>query len=78
MMLAGAAITVLGVLVASQVTTLIGLYVVWAVMGLAMAALFYEPALGLVILTVKADHDRLRALASVTVVAGLVSTIFPP
>jgi MFS family permease len=77
-MLAGAAIAVLGVLAASQVTNLVGLYVVWTVMGLAMAALFYEPALGLVIRTVKADADRLRALASVTVVAGLASTIFLP
>jgi MFS family permease len=77
-MLAGAAIAVISVLVASQVTSLVGLYAVWAVMGLAMAALFYEPALGLVIRTVKADGDRLRALASVTVIAGLASTIFLP
>jgi predicted MFS family arabinose efflux permease len=77
-MLAGAAIAAIGVLVASRMTDLVGLYAVWAVLGLAMATLFYEPALGLVIRTVKPDDDRLRALASVTVVAGLASTIFLP
>jgi predicted MFS family arabinose efflux permease len=43
-----------------------------------IAAKIHEPALGLVIRSVKADGDRLRALASVTVVAGLASTIFLP
>lgn len=74
----GAWIAVAGALAASQVPSVVALYVVWAILGLAMAALFYEPALGLVIRTVKVDGDRLRALASVTVVAGLASTIFLP
>jgi predicted MFS family arabinose efflux permease len=74
----GAWIAVVGVLAASQVHSVVSLYVVWAFLGLAMASLFYEPALGLVIRTVKVDSDRLRALASVTVVAGLASTIFLP
>jgi MFS family permease len=74
----GAWIAVGGTLAASQVPGVVSLYVVWAVLGLAMASLFYEPALGLVIRTVKLDGERLRALASVTVVAGLASTIFLP
>lgn len=74
----GAWIAVAGTLAASQVPGVVSLYVVWAILGLAMASLFYEPALGLVIRTVKVDGDRLRALASVTVVAGLASTIFLP
>src|SRR4051812_24330415 len=74
----GAWIAVAGTLAASQVPGVVGLYVAWAILGLAMASLFYEPALGLVIRTVKVDSDRLRALASVTVVAGLASTIFLP
>jgi hypothetical protein len=57
---------------------MISLYVVWAMLGLAMGSLFYEPALGLVIRTVPLDGDRLRALASVTVIAGVASTIFLP
>src|SRR4051794_23501266 len=74
----GAWIAVAGVVAASQMPDVRGLYFAWAVLGLAMASLFYEPAFGLVIRTVKVDHDRLRALASVTVVAGLASTIFLP
>jgi len=74
----GAAIAVAGLVAASQVTQVYQLYVVWAVLGLAMASLFYEPVFGLVIRTVANDHERLRALASVTVVAGLASTIFLP
>ena len=75
---AGAWIAIAAALATSQVSGVVGLYVVWAVMGLAMASLFYEPALGLVIRTVKVDSERLRALASVTVIAGLASTIFLP
>lgn len=74
----GAWIAVAGTLAASQVPGVVSLYGVWALLGLAMASLFYEPALGLVIRTVKVDGERLRALASVTVVAGLASTIFLP
>src|SRR4051812_14301102 len=74
----GAWIAVAGTLAASQVPGVVGLYVAWAILGLAMASLFYEPALGLVIRTVKIDSERLQALASVTVVAGLASTIFLP
>ncbi|HET7504840.1 MAG TPA: MFS transporter [Kofleriaceae bacterium] len=74
----GAWIALAGVVAASQVPSVPALYAAWAVLGLAMASLFYEPALGLVIRTVKLDGERLRALASVTVVAGLASTIFLP
>jgi MFS family permease len=74
----GAWIAIGGVIVVSQVPGVLGLYVAWAVLGLAMATLFYEPVFGLVIRTVKVDSERLRALASVTVVAGLASTIFLP
>jgi predicted MFS family arabinose efflux permease len=74
----GAWIGVGGLAAASQVTTVYELYAVWAVLGLAMATLFYEPVFGLVIRTVSHDGDRLRALASVTVLGGLASTIFLP
>lgn len=77
-MRAGAWIAAAGVFAASQVEDVHLLYVIWAVLGLAMATLFYEPVFGLVIRTVTADGDRLRALASVTVIAGLSSTIFLP
>src|SRR4051812_21380848 len=42
-MRAGAGLAVVGLLAASQVTQVYQLYVVWVVLGLAMAALFYEP-----------------------------------
>lgn len=77
-MRSGAWIAVLGLVAASQVTNVYELYAVWAVLGLAMASLFYEPVFGLVIRTVANDTERLRALASVTVIAGLASTIFLP
>lgn len=77
-MRAGAWIAIAGVIVVSQVRGVVGLYAAWAVLGLAMATLFYEPVFGLVIRTVTVDRERLRALASVTVVAGLASTIFLP
>jgi predicted MFS family arabinose efflux permease len=74
----GACVAVAAVVAASQITGVYSLYVVWAVMGAGMAALFYEPVFGLVIRNVSAGDDRLRALASVTVLGGLASTIFLP
>jgi len=74
----GAWIAIAGLVAGSRVTNIYELYAVWAVLGLAMASLFYEPVFGLVIRTVTNDSARLRALASVTVVAGLASTIFLP
>lgn len=54
------------------------LYAAWVAIGLAMAMLLYESAFALVIQAVRDENDRLRALAAVTVIGGLASTLFLP
>lgn len=60
----------------SRVETLAGLYLVWVLMGLAMAATLYEPAFVAVVQWFATGRDR--ALLTLTLVAGLASTIFMP
>lgn len=74
----GTVAAVTGVLICAQAQTGVGLYVAWCLLGLALAAILYEPAFGLVIRAVVDDEERLRALAAVTVIGGLASTIFVP
>src|SRR5207249_727923 len=57
--------------------TLLALYSVWILMGLAMAAVLYEPAFAAIVGWFPARH-RDRALLAVTIVAGFASTIFMP
>lgn len=64
------------VLAWSFVTTLPGLYLVQAGIGLAMAAVTYEVAFAVVARWFV--RERIRALLVVTMVAGLASTIFVP
>ncbi len=54
------------------------LYLVWAALGLCMAATLYEPAFAVVGRARSNPGDRLRALAAVTVLGGLASTVFLP
>ena len=54
------------------------LYLGWLLVGLSMAALLYEPAFALVIRAFADAHERLRALAAVTVLGGLASTVALP
>jgi predicted MFS family arabinose efflux permease len=54
------------------------LYAAWVAIGLAMGMLLYESAFALVIRAVRDESDRLRALAAVTVIGGLASTLFLP
>ena len=56
---------------------LAALYVVWLGLGACMAATLYEPAFAIVARAMPSD-ERLRALALVTVIGGLASTIFLP
>jgi len=65
------------VLAWSQVSGVLGLYVVWSLMGLALAATLYEPAFGAVVRWFPTDH-RDRALTVVTLAGALASTIFMP
>lgn len=60
----------------SQVESLASLYIVWSAMGLAMAAILYEPAFAAVVQWFPYRRDR--ALLILTLAGGLASTIFLP
>src|SRR5215208_5071610 len=60
----------------SQVTSLVQLYIVWALIGITMAAVLYEPAFAVV--TAWFERKRSQALTAVTLMAGFASTIFMP
>jgi sugar phosphate permease len=60
----------------SIVQSLTMFYVLWAVIGVAQAALFYEPAF--VVIANWFVHKRSTALAILTFSAGFASTIFLP
>ncbi len=60
----------------ARVETLPALYAVWFGMGVAMAATLYEPAFAVVVSWFTRGRDR--ALLTVTLAAGLASTIFMP
>ncbi len=76
LMTAGSAAGALLVLAWSRVATLTQFYVLWALIGLAMAAVLYEPAFAVV--TTWFVRRRARALAITTLMAGFASTIFLP
>ena len=78
LMRVAAALAVAGLAAAAMAPSLPVLYAAWAVLGLAMAGLLYESAFALVIRAVDDAQVRLRALAAVTVMGGLASTIFLP
>ncbi|MCE2489416.1 MAG: MFS transporter [Anaerolineae bacterium] len=60
----------------SQAGDLAMFYLVWAGLGICMAALFYEPAFAAIANWFL--RERSRALALITVIAGFASTIFLP
>ncbi|HYE92942.1 MAG TPA: MFS transporter, partial [Terriglobales bacterium] len=76
LMTVGSIAAVLLMVAWSRVETLLQLYVVWALMGLAMAATLYEPAFAAIIGWFSKHRDR--ALLTLTLAAGLASTIFVP
>ncbi|WP_266168831.1 MFS transporter [Dyella subtropica] len=78
LILGGVGLAVFGLLVVSQAHGIAMLYTGWLLLGLAMAALLYESAFALIIRTVIDPVHRLKALAAVTVMGGLASTIFLP
>jgi len=61
----------------AQVGSVAALYAVWLGMGLAMAATLYEPAFAALVGWFSGDR-RDRALLTLTLAAGLASTIFMP
>ena len=76
LMTGGSLVGALGVVGWSRAGSLPELYLAFAVIGLASAAVMYEPAFALV--TTWFDRDRPAALLTLTVVAGLASTVFLP
>lgn len=60
----------------SHVETVVGFYLLWAGIGVAMSATLYEPAFAT--LTRWFDRGRPRAFLIVTIAAGFASTIFLP
>lgn len=60
----------------AQATTLPALYAIFVGLGLAMAAVLYDPAFAVV--ATWFDRKRRRAMTLLTLVAGLASTIFVP
>lgn len=75
-MTAGSLLAGLGLGLHSAVTNLAGLYVVWLLLGAAMAAVLYSPAFAL--LTRRFPHDFRRAIITLTFLGGLASTVFIP
>jgi MFS family permease len=60
----------------ARVQSVTALYGVWLLMGVAMATTLYEPAFAVIVSWFARGRDR--ALLTVTLVAGLASTIFMP
>src|SRR5688572_21996033 len=76
LMTCGSVVAVALLVAWSQVTTLLQFYVLWALIGLTMATVLYEPAF--VVVTAWFERKRTRAMMVVTLMAGLASTIFFP
>jgi MFS family permease len=76
LMTAGSCAATMLVLAWSRVERLDQFYVIWALLGVCMAAVLYEPAFATV--TAWFDRQRTRALTTVTLMAGFASTIFMP
>lgn len=74
----GIGLALSGLLIVANAQGPLALYLGWLGIGIAMAALLYEPAFVLVIRAVSDEGHRLRALAAVTVFGGLASTVFLP
>jgi len=76
LMTAGSCVATLLVLAWAWSATLPVFYLVWAAIGLVMAAVLYEPAFAVV--AVWFDRKRAKALTAVTLIAGFSSTVFLP
>jgi len=72
----GSVVASLLVLAWSQTRDLQQLYLIWAAIGLSMAATLYDPAFATASLWF--ERQRVRALTLITLMAGFASTIFIP
>lgn len=78
LMTAGSVAGVLLMVAWSQVQSVAGLYLVWAGLGLTMAAVLYEPAFVVLAKWFPDATARRRAMTIVTLAAALASFIFIP
>jgi MFS family permease len=76
LMTAGSCLATVLMFAWARIQSLPALYAVWFGLGLAMAATLYEPAFAAVVSWFPRGRDR--ALLTVTLAAGLASTIFMP
>jgi hypothetical protein len=74
----GLVAAVVGLLLLAYSASVPLLFLAWLGLGLGMALLLYESAFALVHRAVEAPAPRLQALAAVTVMGGLASTLFLP
>jgi MFS family permease len=76
LMTIGSTLATLLVLAWAHTHQLAGFYIIWAGIGLTMAAVLYEPAFATITTWFTAGRDQ--ALLALTVVAGFASTIYVP
>lgn len=76
LMTAGSVLGAVGLLLLARVQALSGLYAVWILLGVAMAATLYEPAFA--VIARASAHGYRRAIGVVTLFGGLASTVFWP
>ena len=77
LMSAGSVLATLGVFAWSHADSYLTYYLSWTLIGVAMSAIFYEPAF-VVLARRFTGADRTRALTLVTLLAGFSSTVFVP
>lgn len=75
-MAAGSALGGLALCGLAYVTSVAQLYIVWALLGLAMAATLYEPAFAVLIQAFRSNYRR--AITGLTLFGGFASTLFWP
>ena len=75
-MSAGSLLAALSLLLLSLAQGLLGLYLAWAGLGAAMAAMLYTPVFAVV--TRRYPSDFRRAIITMTFLGGLASTVFIP
>lgn len=81
----GPAVIQIGGLIASlllviwaMLPSLASTYIVWALLGVCMSAILYEPVFAIVGRAISDPAGRMRAIATVTVMGGLASSAFLP
>src|SRR4029450_9256429 len=78
LMTTGAGAASLLVLAGAQVSDLAVFDAIWVGIGLAMAAVLYEPAFAVIASWYRDAAERNRALLGLTVIAGFASVIYVP